>query len=249
MSGSNLSAPDAVPTEPLANAAAQTQARALSQPLDMTVHSLPSPGLEEEARRTATGRLKMLLILAICAAPVIASYLMYFVVRPQARSNYAELIQPSRTMPAGLPLRTLDGQSVESRSLRGQWLLIVVGGGRCDEACEKRLYFQRQLVEMTGREKGRIDKLWLIDDDLPVRPATLEALSAGQAVRVMRVPREQLAQWLVPAEGAALSQHLYVVDPMGEWMMRAPLDPDPAKLKRDIERLLRASAFWDHEGR
>ena len=46
-----------------------------------------------------------------------------------------------------------------------------------------------------------------------------------------------------------LAEHLYVVDPMGRWMMRVPGEPDPARLKRDIERLLRASASWDRPGR
>jgi hypothetical protein len=40
-----------------------------------------------------------------------------------------------------------------------------------------------------------------------------------------------------------------VVDPMGQWMMRAPADPDPSRLKRDLEKLLRASASWDLPGR
>jgi hypothetical protein len=31
--------------------------------------------------------------------------------------------------------------------------------------------------------------------------------------------------------------------------MRAPVSPDPAKLKRDLERLLRASSSWDRAGR
>jgi hypothetical protein len=66
---------------------------------------------------------------------------------------------------------------------------------------------------------------------------------------VLRVPREALAQWLQPELGHALEESLYLVDPMGEWMMRTPPDPDPAKLKRDLERLLRASAGWDRPGR
>ena len=75
------------------------------------------------------------------------------------------------------------------------------------------------------------------------------ALAAAPATQVLRVPAPALAQWLAPAAGESLESHLYVVDPMGQWMMRAPPQPDPAKLKRDIERLLRASAFWDRPGR
>jgi hypothetical protein len=68
-------------------------------------------------------------------------------------------------------------------------------------------------------------------------------------VTILRTPRAALAQWLAPGAGHALEQHMYVVDPMGQWMMRVPVDPDPAKLKRDIDRLLRASVSWDLPGR
>ena len=49
--------------------------------------------------------------------------------------------------------------------------------------------------------------------------------------------------------GRALEDHLYIVDPRGDWMMRAPADAQPARLKRDVEKLLRASAGWDRPGR
>jgi len=237
MSGSNSSVPGS-----------DTQLEPLS-PLSFTVHSMPSPGLDDAARRTAAGRLKMLLILLVCASPVIASYLAYFVFRPEGRSNYGELIEPQRSVPAALPLTDLQGRVVASDSLRGQWLLVVVAGGACDAACEKQLWLQRQLREALGREAARLDKVWLVDDAQPVRPETLKAVSTGVPATVLRVPREALAQWLLPAPGRRLEQHFYLVDPMGNWMLRAPGDPEPARLKRDIERLLRAAASWDLPGR
>jgi hypothetical protein len=214
----------------------------------MTVHGMPAPELEAD-RRTRAGRLKMLLVLAVCAAPVLASYFTYFVIRPEGRSNYAPLITPPRAMPPALQLTDLQGHRVAAESLHGQWLLVLVGGGGCDDACEKRLFLQRQLREMTGRDRDRIDKVWLVDDGAELRPELQAAVGAAPAVTVLRVPRDELARWLEPAQGSSLEQHLYIVDPMGQWMMRAPVDPDPAKLKRDLERLLRASAAWDNAGR
>ncbi len=202
-----------------------------------------------DSQRMRRGRIKMLVVFAICAAPVVASYFMYYVVRPSgAGAAYSTLIQPSAPLPA-VEARTLDGQPVALRSLRGQWLLVVVGDGSCDPACEKRLFLQRQLREMTGRERDRIDKLWLVTDDAMPGAALRAALAANPATQVLRLPRATVAAWLKPAAGHALEDHVYLVDPMGEWMMRAPADPDPSKLKRDLERLLRASAGWDQPGR
>lgn len=191
----------------------------------------------------------MLLVLAVCAAPVVASYLTYFVFRPDGHTtNYGTFIQPTRSLPP-LALRALDGTAVAADSLRGQWLLVAVGPSNCEGACEQRLYMQRQLREMLGREAERVDKLWFVTDNAPLKPMLQAAVSAGTSVKVLRADRAALLHWLAPASGHVLEDHLYLVDPMGEWMMRMPADPDPAKVKRDLDRLLRASASWDNPGR
>lgn len=69
---------------------------------------------------------------------------------------------------------------------------------------------------------------------------------------MLRVDAQALSAWLAPATGHAIEDHLYVVDPMGHWMMRFPAGLDAAgaaKAKRDLERLMRASASWDQPGR
>jgi hypothetical protein len=223
-----------------------------AEPLGLTVHSMAPPELADPATanpaRTRSGRLKMLLVLAVCAAPVIASYLTYFVIRPQGRSNYGELILPTRGLPE-LALKNLDGAPVPASSLRGQWLLVTVGTSACDGDCDKRLFMQRQLREMLGRERDRVEKVWFITDDKALAPALRAAVQATPATTALRVDPQALARWLAPAAGQALENHLYVVDPMGEWMMRFPINPEPPKVKRDLERLLRASSFWDKPGR
>lgn len=237
MSGSNSSDP---------------AASALSPPpegLGLTVHAVPPLDADAAERRTARGRRLMLLVLLVCATPVLLSYFTYFVIRPSLRSNYATLIEPTRGLPAALSLRTLDGQTVPAAKLKGQWLLVVVAGGDCDARCEDLLYQQRQLREMTGRERDRIDRLWLISDDAPVREPIARAMQPAEGAMVLRAPAAELAAWLQPQAGQALQDHLYVVDPMGEWMMRTPVPLDPMKFKRDLDRLLRASAFWDRPGR
>jgi hypothetical protein len=232
MSGSESSAPDAAP-----------------EALSFTVHGMPSAALGVDRRRVVSGRLRMLLVLLACAAPVLASYFTYYVIRPEGRSNYATLISPSRTLPPSLSLRTLEGSAVDPASLRGQWLLVTVGDAACDAACERRIYAQRQLREMLGRERDRVDRVWLVTGEASPSSALLSAANATGELTVLRADRAALAAWLAPAEGRQLEEHLYVVDPMGEWMMRAPADLDPARFKRDLDRLLRASSSWDQAGR
>lgn len=215
----------------------------------MTVHTLPLVVVDERQRRTWSGRMQMALILLVCAAPVVASYWAFYVARPGGgEAAYGSLIQPTVAMPE-VDAIDLQGRSVPLRSLKGQWLLVVVGAAACDAGCEQRLLLQRQLREMLGRDRDRVDKVWLITDEAALKPELRQALATVPAVTVLRLPGAVVQTWLKPAAGQSLEDHLYLVDPMGEWMMRVPAAPDPAKVKRDLERLLRASASWDTPGR
>lgn len=218
----------------------------LDQPLGLTVHTLPVPGQDD--LRNTSGRWKMIAVLLICAAPVLLSYFTYYVIRPEGRRNYGELIDPQRPLPS-MRTEALDGKPGELRALKDQWLLISVAGGACDQACQQHLYLQRQLREALGKEKDRLDWVWLINDSAAVDSRLRPALASSTA---LRVPADALAQWLQPAAGQRLEDHLYLVDPLGNWMMRFPATMDAAgavKAKTDLERLLRASASWDKPGR
>ena len=104
MSGSKSSAPDALPPPHEA-----------LEPLALTVHSLPAAPLAGADQRTRRGRLVMLGVLLVCAAPVLASYFMFYVVRPQGQA-YATLIQPSVALPSA-QATDLAGRSVDRKSV------------------------------------------------------------------------------------------------------------------------------------
>jgi hypothetical protein len=218
----------------------------LDQPLGLTVHTLPVPGQDEPSN--SSGRWKMMAVLLVCVAPILLSYFTYYVIRPDARRNYGELIDPQRPLPS-MRTEALDGKTGELRALKDQWLLISVGSGSCEQTCQQRLYYQRQLREALGKAKDRLDWVWLINDSAAVDSRLRPGLTSST---VLRVPTDALAQWLQPAAGQRLEDHLYVVDPLGNLMMRFPASMDAAgaaKAKRDLDRLLRASASWDKEGR
>ena len=217
------------------------------EPLTLTVHSLPVPEQagQFDAAKTWSGRWKMMALLLVCAAPVIASYFTYYVIRPEGRRNYGELIDPQRPIPT-LSGVDLQGRAVPLPTLKDQWLLISVAPSACDAACEKHLFLQRQIREALGKEKDRLDWVWLRTDPSPLAEPLQQATAAAT---VLQIDPQALATWLEPAAGQQLRDHLYVVDPIGNWMMRFPADADPKKVKSDLDRLLRASAFWDKAGR
>ncbi len=216
----------------------------------LTVHSLPSASGEPHVRRKLNGRWKMLALMLVCAAPVIASYVMFYVVRPEGRKNYGELIQPARALPT-VQARLLDGTAYALPALQGQWLLVSVGSGACDASCQKNIYWTRQLREVMGRDKDRIERIWIVMDDVPVDEKLIPQVHAPlNDAQALRVDAATLAAWLpATALGQKIQDHLYVVDPYGNLMLRWPADIDAAKAKRDIHNLLRASGSWDQAGR
>ena len=217
------------------------------EPLTLTVHSMPrlDAASASDAASTRSGRWKMLLLFLVCSAPVIASYFTYYVIRPEGRRNYGELIDPQRPIPSLMGVNA-KGETVPLTSLKDQWLLISVADSACNEGCQTHLYLQRQLRETLGREKDRLDWVWLRTGSAEIAEPLRMATAAAE---VLLVDAEALAAWLVPAEGRRIEDHLYVVDPLGNWMMRFPAEVDPKQAKRDLDRLLRASAFWDKAGR
>ncbi|MEY4294464.1 MAG: hypothetical protein RLY82_152 [Pseudomonadota bacterium] len=221
------------------------------QPLDLTVHKMPAMGGSSiDDSRTRLGRWKMIAVLFICATPVIASYFTYYVVKPSNTKSFGELVQPQRPMP-DVTATTLDGKVATVQSLRGQWLLVSTSSGVCGKACEAHLYMQRQLRETLGKEKERLDWVWLISDDVPLAPELQARLTdpamQAKGFRALRVKESDVTAWL---QGGAA--RLYLIDPQGNYMMRFPENmtiEQAAKAKADINRLLRASSFWDTPGR
>lgn len=218
------------------------------EPLGLLVHSMPDQQAMGSIAPVVTGRWKLLVIAALCSLPLLASLFAYFVVRPEGRASVGELLNPVRELPQQSGL-ALDGTVSPLSALKGQWLLVSVDGGACPERCQQRLFLQRQLRETLGKDKDRVDWVWLLNDQAPVADSMRKPL--GDAT-VLRVAPATLAQWLELPAGKTYADYLFVVDPLGNAMMRLPAHFDgggAAKARRDVERLLRASASWDTPGR
>ena len=181
------------------------------------------------------------LILAVCLAPLIASYALYALWRPTRFVNYGDLIAPPLLLnEVSLPRR--EGEAFRFGDLKGKWILLTVDSGRCDEPCQRKLYYMRQLRLAQGKDQDRIERLWLISDERPVADHIARAFTGTIQVRLQD---EQFLQRLPAPESAA--RHIYLVDPLGNLMMRFPSDADPNKMKKDLAKVLKLSSGWVQE--
>jgi cytochrome oxidase Cu insertion factor (SCO1/SenC/PrrC family) len=177
-----------------------------------------SPAAEAVRR----GRIKLLALALLFVAPFVLAWLAWrFEWATGQTSNYGELITPARPV-RGAPFE----------ALRGKWILVTFDAAACDAYCERKLYFMRQIRRALGDDGDRVARLWLLTDE--ARPAA-KLLAAITGTRV------EGAGGLgahFPADGA-LADRIYVIDPMGNLMMRYPRDPDPSRMLKDLQRLIR----------
>ena len=181
-----------------------------------------------------SGRLKMLLVLLVCAAPVIASYVSYYFLKPDGRTNYGSLLEVKALSPA--PLALLDGKPFAMSAFKGKWVLITIDGGTCLDACIRKLYAMRQVRLATGKEKERIERAWLVNDRAALSTITMREYDG---TRMLRAPGAPVLDEFPAVQ--RVEDHIYLIDPLGNLVLRFPKDADPARMKKDLDRLLKYS--------
>ncbi len=155
----------------------------------------------------------------MCAAPIVlgtAAYL--FGWSPGGASNYGELLDP-RPVPGFEPLR-------------GKWVLVAFDAAACDAYCEKKLYYMRQVRRAQGKDMDRVERLWVLTDGGKPRAELLPGIEGT------RINKGDDLAGVFPGNSA---DHIYLVDPFGNLMLRFPRDPDPSKMIKDLQRLLKYS--------
>ena len=185
---------------------------------------------------TSKNRKKLILVVAIFVLPIIASYLAYYVWKPQgAVGNYGELIPPV-TLSETITLTKLDGGDTKLKELRGKWILVQVDAGACDVTCEQKIYAMRQARLMQGREQDRVVRLWLVIDH--VAPSSQVKQKTEEMLLLKDASGALIAKLPTPINA---KQHIYFIDPLGNLMMRWPANPDIKRMHKDIQRLLKYS--------
>ena len=196
--------------------------------------------MEKVNKSTSAGRWKLFAVLAICAAPIVFSYFTYYVIQPKSRTNYGDILDPRLYPMPKLGGNLLGGEPHELDAYKGKWIMLQIDSGACAEACQKKLYDMRQLRLIQGKEMDRIERVWLVIDDQAVDTVIIRAFDG---MHILKVNINTLKAWLPLEADTQLQDHIFMIDPRGNLMMRFPKNADPQKMKKDIAKLLRASAI------
>ena len=183
-------------------------------------------------------RRKLLLLATMFLAPFVAAVILYFYAPsliPEGRVNYGTLVSPARALPA---LQLIDAAGAPApKALQGKWSLLYLGGASCDEACQTRLLLVRQVRLALAQDRRRVERVYLA-------PST-EALAAANT---LLGPGHRDLVFLSEAEGKAATffqpadtNAIYLLDPLGNWLMVYTGVIEPKGLLKDLKKLLRYS--------
>ena len=189
---------------------------------------------EDPVRR---GRLQLLLLIAVFLLPLAGSGLAYlFGWSPGRTSNYGALIEPRAAPPD--TLARLGGGTLRLDALRGKWVLLQLDAPGCDARCERKLYTMRQVRKAVGRDQSRVERVWILTGEGRPTPRLLEAI---EGTHVLRATTPDFAA-AFPAPRDA-RDHVFLIDPRGNLMLRFPPDPEPSRVIKDLQRLMKYSAI------
>jgi len=170
--------------------------------------------------------------------PLLLSFWLYYGVHwhPRGTTIHGELITPVRPLP-DVPLADADGVAHNGVFL-GKWSLVYVGSGACDADCRTTLVFMRQTRLSLNSDMTRVQRVLLATTQCCDR-AYLPAQHPG--LRVLDASRGGAQPLLAQFPQQERAQALYVVDPLGNLMMRYDARLPPRGLLEDLKRLLQLS--------
>jgi hypothetical protein len=180
-----------------------------------------------------SSRTKLLLVILVLTSPLFASYMAFYFWKPTRSVNYGELL-PTKLLLLE-DLQNVGGASLEG--VKGKWVLLTVDSGNCDALCGEKLYLMRQVRMAQGKDMNRVARALVVDDrTLP----NVEAMKSYEGTIVLKGGVRVVNQ--LYSTGGARS-HIFLIDPLGNLVLRYPANPDPKRMIKDLMRLLSVSSL------
>ena len=196
------------------------------------------PEVGAAAARLRARNLRTLALLAgLFLLPLVLAFCTYYGSswRPPGSVNHGVLVSPPRAMPAA-SLAPLAGPEAPGALLRGRWSLVYLGGGECGPECARALAVMRDARLALNQDVHRVAPVYLARSPC----CSAEFLAAYPALEV-RDARSADAAALLAAFPEPDADTLYVVDPLGNLMMRYDARANSRGLLEDLQKLLRLS--------
>jgi cytochrome oxidase Cu insertion factor (SCO1/SenC/PrrC family) len=192
-----------------------------------------------------SNRRNLFLVLAVFALPVVVATLMYVTGwKPSVTGNHGELIQPARFIEE-ISMQSIDAKPEKFSDLHGKWTMVYFDTAACPEECLKQLYNMRQTHIAQGKDQDRIQRLFILTDAKAVDTLKTK-LTEYPDMLVWTGERSAISKLTqdfgIEATNSTGQRNIYLLDPMGNLMMRYLPGMDPAGMRKDLVRLLKYSS-------
>lgn len=161
--------------------------------------------------------------------------------RPKSSTNRGELVQPARPI-VDADFRTIDEKAVKFSDFKSKWVMIHFSDSKCTEICIKNLYYMRQVMLALGKEKGRIQRVFVVTDTT-VTDALKSKLKDLPDMTTIIGPKKTVAelerQFTLSSATGVDTGRIYLVDPLGNLMMT--YRDDPSGMLKDLTHLMKIS--------
>ncbi len=185
------------------------------------------------------------ILIAVCAFPYVLGTL-YFNFKDELpdmkTNNYGHLIQPVRVLPE-MNFQLVDGGIKTNSDYGKKWLMIYVIDKPCAERCRQDLYFMRQLRKAMAKDRYRINRLLLLENENLMDEALKNIVQdhPGLDIALLSENEKQGFYSTAALDSGNIYEKIMLIDPFGNYMMEFPRQPDPKKMLDDIKRLLSVS--------
>ncbi|HEY6483844.1 MAG TPA: hypothetical protein VIY54_09990 [Steroidobacteraceae bacterium] len=196
--------------------------------------------MSASARELRLRNLRTLALLAgLFLVPLALSFWMYYGTswRPATLVSHGELIRPVHELPAASLPAAVPGMGAPVALFRHKWSLVYIGSGTCNEACRQTLYVMRQSRLALNTGMTRVERVFLVTGNCCDRELLQREHPGMFVVDATGTAGRKLLE-LFPADRA---NALFIVDPLGNLMMRYDARRNPKGLLEDLKKLLALS--------
>ena len=191
----------------------------------------------QTTEQTSRGRRQFLLMALFFFGPLAVAFVIYygFDWRPAGSTEHGELVLPPVVL-SDVALGEPRGD--ETPQFRRKWSLIMIEDNGCPDTCQAMLYETRQVRTALGRENTRVQRVLMITGDHDAETITMQhpdvviVDAAGEA-----------GETLQPSIAPLAREYVYLVDPIGNLMMRFPRDTSMRDIHTDLKKLLKLSSI------
>lgn len=196
----------------------------------------------DPAQPRPVARKQIWILVGAFFAPLALAFLLYYGmgVRPHGNTNKGDLIQPARPLPE-VELPGAADQTFAANALRGKWSMVFIGDGACDVRCREALTLMRQTRLALGDKMERVQRVFLVTGNC-CDQAYLEAEQSGLLLgRIDNSAGQTLLETFPDAAQAPSLGRIYLVDPLGNLMMKYEANAPQKGLLEDLKKLLKLS--------